>query len=83
MVTLKFKLKGEDVIVSTDPTINPRDAIFGLEKRVLARAQEKGISLPDKTKKYLASMIAKALIVQYPAKGENEPLELEPLEIGE
>lgn len=83
MVSLKFKLKGEEFTVYADATIDPREAILGLEKRILSKAAEKGISLPEKTKKYLASIIAKTLIVQYPAKGESEPLELEPSEIGE
>jgi hypothetical protein len=83
MVSLKFKLKGEQFVVSADPTIDPREAILGLEKKIISKAQERGISLPEKTKKYLVSMIAKTLIVQYPARGENEPLELEPPEIGE
>jgi hypothetical protein len=83
MVSLKFKLKGEEFTVYADATIDPREAILGLEKKILSKAQEKAVSLPEKTKKYLASMIAKTLIVQYPARGENEPLELEPQEIGE
>lgn len=83
MVMLKFYLKGKAFTVSAEPTIDPREAIFSLEKKILSIASENKVDLPDNTKRYLASRIAKVLILQYPIKGENEPLELEPLEIGE
>jgi hypothetical protein len=76
-------LKGEDFVVTAEQTIDPREVIYDFEKKILSVASKQGVNLPENNKKYLISRICKALIVQYPIKGEKEPLELEPLEIGE
>lgn len=82
MVSLKFKLKGKEFIATAQPTIDPREVVYDLEKEVLSIASKEGTELPEKTKKYLVSRIAKALIEQYPVKGDEQSLELNPLEIG-
>lgn len=83
MVSLKFALRGKEYVVSAKPAVDPNEVIYDLEKEILTLASKQGLEIPELTRKYLISRICKTLIIQYPIKGDSEPLALEPIEIGE
>jgi len=76
MVSVKFTLKGKEFVVHVNPTVDPKEMISQVHKKILETVAKEKIELPEDSSKYLTAKIAKTLVLQYPTKGEEKPLEL-------